>query len=275
MSNTSFANKIILVTGASGGIGRSVTSSLIELNARVIAVYNNNRPDFNDAGVISLVKADLSISKEWDRVLHFVYKKYGKLDVLINCTGLLTPGNFLNQSEVIINELISINLLSTLIGTNKILKLMSDQGFGHIINLGSVGGIVPMPYSTVYSATKFALRGFTHSLAEEIKKSGVFISLISPGPVHTEMLKQEASYYKTSIAFLNNPINPKQVVTAIIKTIRKPKTEVIIPSSLSIPSKIVFLFPGLFSRLYRLIEKIGKRKKRTYLKKLFDFSLQK
>ena len=275
MLNDSFINKIILVAGASGGIGSSVVSRLSGSDSNLIAFYNKNHPDFQTDNNISLIKADLTKADEWDRVLHFTFQKYGKLDVLINCTGVLIPGDFLNQTEEQINEMININLSSVLIGTQKALKLMKRQKFGHIINIGSIGGIIPMPFSTVYSATKFALRGFTHSLAQELKDSNVSVSLVSPGPVNTKMLLLEADHYKTSIAFLNKALKPEKVADSIIKIINKPKTEVILPYSLSIPSRAVFLFPELFSKSYMVIEKIGIWRKRSYIKNQFDLSLQK
>lgn len=275
MLQNSIINKTILIAGASGGIGRAVVTRISNAGANLIAIYNKNHPDFQVDNNISLIKADLAKADEWDRVLHFVFQKYGKLDVLINCTGVLIPGHFLNQTEEQINKMININLSSVLIGTQKSLKLMKRQKSGHIINIGSIGGIIPMPYSTVYSATKFALRGFTHSLKQELKGSKISVSLVSPGPVNTKMLNEEADHYKTSIAFLNKALKPEKIAGLINKIINKPKTEVIIPSSLSFPSRAVFLFPELFSKGYRLIEKIGKWRKRSYIKKQFDLSLQK
>ena len=275
MSKDSYKNKTILVAGASGGIGSSVVNRLSDSDSNVIAIYNKNNPDFQTNSNISLTKADLTKSEEWERVLHFTFQKYGRLDVLINCTGVMIPGDFINQTEEQITEMININLSSVLIGTQKTLQQMKRQGFGHIINIGSIGGIVPMPYSTVYSALKFALRGFTHSLAQELKELRIFVSLVSPGPVNTHMLRQEADYYKTSIAFLNKALKPEQVAESIIKIIIKPKTEVIIPSKLSFPSRALFLFTGLFSKSYMVIEKIGRWRKKFYIKKQFDLSLQK
>ncbi|MBT8379168.1 MAG: SDR family NAD(P)-dependent oxidoreductase [Ignavibacteria bacterium] len=275
MQNNTIINKIIIVAGASGGIGGSVVKELSNLCANVIAVYNQTHPDFKVDRNISLIKADLSKSEEWERVLDFVSQKYKKLDVLINCAGILIPGDFLIQSEEQINKMINVNLSSVLIGTQKSLKLMKRQKFGHIINIGSIGGIIPMPYSSVYSATKFALRGFTHSLSQELKGSEVKISLISPGPVNTKMLKLEADHYKTAIAFISKTIESEVVADIVLKVINKHKAEVIVPSLLSIPSKVAFLFPGLFSKAYSLIEKIGLWRKKFYIRRKFGLSLQK
>ena len=274
MQKYSFKNKTILVTGASGGIGGAVVSRLSESDSNVIAVYNKTYPDFQANNNISLIKADLTKADEWDRIFDFTFQKHANLDMLINSAGVLIPGDFINQTEEQITKMININLFSVLIGTQKALKLMQRQKFGHIINIGSIGGTVPMPYSTVYSATKFALRGFTHSLSQELKDSEIYVSLVSPGPVNTKMLKHESDHYKTSIAFLNKALKAEQVADTIINVIKKPKTEVIIPSKLSFPSRALFLFPGMFSKSYMVIEKIGKWRKKYYIKKQFDLSLK-
>ncbi len=158
MSNNSLKNKVIIVTGGSGGIGNAIVNKLSDYDANVISVYNNNHPYEQSNDNIICFKANLRRSEDWDRLLAFTLNKYGKIDVLINCAGLLEPGNFLSLQEDQLRKMIDINFTSVLIGIQKTLMIMKKQGFGHIINIGSLGGIVPMPYSAIYSATKFALK---------------------------------------------------------------------------------------------------------------------
>ena len=89
------------------------------------------------------------------------------------------------------------------------------------------------------------------------------------------MLKLEADHYKTAIAFISKTIESEVIADIVLKVINKHKAEVIVPSTLSIPSKVAFLFPGLFSKAYSLLEKIGLWRKQIYQKKLFNLSLQK
>ena len=92
MSIHSLKNKVIIVTGGSGGIGNAIVNKLTDCNANVISVYNNNYPYEQSNDNVVYVKANLSKSEEWDRLLAFTLNKYGKIDVLINCAGLLEPG---------------------------------------------------------------------------------------------------------------------------------------------------------------------------------------
>jgi short-subunit dehydrogenase len=203
MSNNSLKNKVIIVTGGSGGIGSAIVNKLSFYGASVVSVYNRNHPDDQSDDNIICLKANLTKSEDWDRLLAFTLNKYGKIDVLINCAGLLEPGDFLSLQEDELRKMIDINFTSVLIGIQNTLTTMKKQGFGHIINIGSLGGIVPMPYSAIYSATKFALRGFTFSLAEELKGTGTTISLITPGSVITKMLDYEAQGDNSAISFVS------------------------------------------------------------------------
>ncbi|MBE0571073.1 MAG: SDR family oxidoreductase [Ignavibacteriaceae bacterium] len=275
MSNISLKNKVIIVTGGSGGIGSAIVNKLSHYGASVVSVYNKNHPDDQSDENIIHVKANLTKSEDWDRLLAFALNKYGKIDILINSAGRLDPGNFLSLQEDQLIKMIDINFTSVLTGIQKTLMIMKKQGFGHIINIGSLGGIVPMPYSAVYSATKFALRGFTFSLAEELNGTGINISLINPGSVNTKLLDFEARDNDTAISFVSKPISPITVANAVLKVIHEPRVELIIPRSQSIPSKLLVFSPNIFSGLYSILHKIGIAKKRKYLKRYCDFSLAK
>jgi 3-oxoacyl-[acyl-carrier protein] reductase len=275
MSSNSLKNKVVVISGGSGGIGSAIVNKLSNYGASIVSVYNKNHPDEQSDESVLLVKANITKSEDWDRLFAFTFNKYGKIDVLINCAGFLEPGDFLSLREDQLRKMIDINFTSVLIGIQKTLMIMKKQGFGHIINIGSLGGIVPMPYSAVYSATKFALRGFTFSLVEELKGTGTKISLITPGSVVTKMLDYEAQSENSAISFVSKPISPTKVADAVLRVIHKPRIEFIIPRSQSIPSKLLIFSPKLFSRLYKILHRIGISEKRKYLKRYCDFSLAK
>ena len=272
MSYNSLINKVVVVTGGSGGIGSSIVNKLSHHGAKVISVYYKNYPDDRLLENVFCMKANLEKPEDWERMLSFTFHKFGRIDVIINSAGVLAPGNFLSVTEDQIKKMIEINFSSVLIGIHKTLALMKNQGFGHIINIGSLGGVVPMPYSSVYSATKFALRGFSFALAEELKGTGIRLSLITPGSIVTKMLDVEAMDNDTAISFVSKPINPAEVANAVLKVIRKPKIELIIPRSQSIPAKLYTLSPMIFSKLYKLLHKIGILRKKSYLNRYCTFT---
>ena len=258
-------DKVILVTGGSGGIGNAIVNQLSNSGAKVISTYNHNIPvSVSDKNII-WIQSNLINPEDQDNIISFTLKNFGKIDILVNCAGILEPGNFLSLSKEKLKEMIDLNLTSVLMIIQKILVVMKGQGFGHIVNIGSLGAIVPMPYSAVYCATKFALRGFSFSLSEELKGTGVNISLITPGSVKTKMLKYEAKNEYSSISFLSKPINAEKVANAVLKLIHKPKVELIIPRSQGIPSKLLVFSPKLFSGLYKILHRIGISTKKKYL----------
>jgi short-subunit dehydrogenase len=275
MSAKTLKDKVIIVTGGSGGIGSSIVEKLACYDASIVSVYHNNFPGDQYLENVNLFKADLTKPEDWDELFLFTKEMFGKFDAIINCAAQLEPGYFLSLTEFQIERMIKTNFVSAITGTHKALKIMTNQGFGHIINIGSIGGIVPMPYSAVYSATKFGLRGFTFSLAEELKGTEVRISLIAPGPVTTKMLDNEASKKETAIAFISKPIIPTLVANAVIKILYKPKVELIIPGQLSSLSKLLSFSPSVFSGLYKFLHKTGIKRKRDYFEHYCNSKLTK
>lgn len=272
---TQLINKVILITGASGGIGNAIVNKLATFDPNVLAVYNRNFPANSSQKNVFWLQADLTNTDDIDNLLSFTFQKFGKIDVIINCAGILEPGEFSNLEVHQLRKMIDVNLTSTLIITQKLLSIMKSQGSGHIINIGSLGGIVPMPYSAVYSATKFALRGFTFSLFEELQGTNVKVSLITPGSVITKMLDNEALSDKSSISFLSKPISPIDVANAVLQVIHKPTIEKIIPFSQSFASKLLVFSPKIFSIVYKLLHRLGLSGKIKYRNRYCSFSLMK
>jgi len=275
MYNQSLKDKVVIVTGGSGGIGNAIVSKLASYDAKVCAVYHRNIIGDYYVKNICWIQADITMPEERDRLLSFSLQKFGKIDVLINCAGYLEPGEFSSLDPNQINHMIELNLTSTIILIQKTLELMKEQRNGHIINIGSLGGIVPMPYSSVYSATKFALRGFSFSLGEELKGTGIKMSLITPGSVITKMLDYESQADNSAISFLSKPINPQKVADAVLRVIHKPRVELIIPCSQSFGSKLLVFSPRVFSIAYKLLHRLGLSGKRKYLNRYSNFSLMK
>ena len=243
--------------------------------AKVCAVYRRNiTANYRDKNTC-WIQADITKTEEQDKLLAFTLQKFGKIDVLINCAGYLEPGEFSSLESNQISKMINLNFTSTIILTQKVLSLMQSHGNVHIINIGSLGGIVPMPYSSVYSATKFALRGFSFSLAEELKGTGVNISLITPGSVVTRMLDYEAQADNSAMSFVSKSISPVKVADAVLKVIRKPRVELIIPRSQSFGSRLLVFSPKIFSIAYKLLHRLGLSGKRKYLNRHCNYTLMK
>lgn len=188
-------NKIVLITGASRGIGKAITQLLAENNYNVIANYNqsieaakklqNELKEKNSN--IDIFQADVSKRDEVKKMIDFTIKKYGKIDVLINNAGISTFGLFSDITDEDWNHILNTNLYSAFCVTQEALPYMIHQKNGCIINISSVWGMVGSSCETLYSISKAGLDAMTKSLAKELGPSNIRVNSIAPGFIDTDM----------------------------------------------------------------------------------------
>lgn len=191
------SNKIVIVTGASRGIGRAIAKLLAENNYKVIANYCNSieaakslQNELKEKNIeIDIFKADVSKRNEVKNLINFVLNKYGKIDVLINNAGIEQEKLFQDISDEDWNNIININLYSVFCTTQEAVKNMIQNKSGCIINISSIYGITGGAYATAYSATKSGIDGITKSLAKELGPSNIRVNSIAPGCINTDMNK--------------------------------------------------------------------------------------
>ncbi len=267
----SIKNKIIIVAGAAGGIGAATAHRLAVQGAGLVIAGREN-PSMTalleelrtEGADCTMCCGDLTRYDSWSRLLEFVYRRYGRLDALIHCIGILRPESFLELEAADITLQIETNLSSVVYGVRATLPLMRSQHHGHIVVIGSLGGIVPMRHSPLYSATKFAVRGFCFSLFEELKSTGITVSLLSPGPVQTRMLDLEARNDDSAVSFINKPVKPERIAAAVVKVLVHPRREVIMPRVTGILSLLCNLAPGLFPLAFSLLQSVGNARLSRY-----------
>ncbi|MFC2092718.1 SDR family NAD(P)-dependent oxidoreductase [Bacteroidota bacterium] len=277
MKHNNKKGKVVIVAGGSGGIGSEIHRQLTILGAQTIVVSRNSSHSTKSQNEIARMSSnsiflnkDLRLFEEWDELIETVLMKFERIDILINSVGIIIPGAFTNLTKSEIENYLNTNMLSIIYGARAVAPVMKKQKYGHIINIGSLGGIVPMPYETMYCATKFGIRGFSLSLAEELKKSGINVSLISPGTVKTKLLDLEATDDKSTISFVNKPYDPKTIAKVTLKLIQNPQSEVIIPSYIKQPSLIAGKNAKLFAGIYPLLNAIGRKGLKHYRKKYLN-----
>jgi 3-oxoacyl-[acyl-carrier protein] reductase len=149
-------------------------------------------------------------------------------------------------------------------GLKTIIPVMLHQKSGQIIEVGSLGSLIPMPFVSTYSATKFALRGLVLSLGEELKNTGVTISLLNPGPVDTNMLKEESEDPRALISFADKAISTVTVAKSVGYLLDHPKIEMTIPVRSRFYGSIVNQLPNLFNWIYPFINYLGSKRRITY-----------
>lgn len=185
---------VILVTGASRGIGREIAKSLAKRGNKVIANYNkseNQAKSLQEENEnIDIFKADVSKRDEVKNMVEYVINKYGKIDVLINNAGIAESKLFTDVTDEDWNKMLRNNLYSVFCVTQEVLPNMIHNKKGCIINISSVWGIVGASCETVYSIAKAGIDGMTKSLAKELGPSNIRVNSIAPGIIDTDMNKK-------------------------------------------------------------------------------------
>jgi NADP-dependent 3-hydroxy acid dehydrogenase YdfG len=185
-------DKVVVITGASSGLGEAAVRRLTKDGAKL--VLGARRLDRLQAlakelslGPDAVVQTDVSKYDEVKRLVDQAVKAHGRIDVMINNAGLMPQSLLENIKIDEWDRMIDVNIKGVLYGIAAALPVMKDQKSGHIINVSSVAGHKVRPGSTVYSATKSAVRVISEGLRQEVKPYNIRTTIISPGAVESEL----------------------------------------------------------------------------------------
>ncbi|MCH7730688.1 SDR family oxidoreductase [Patescibacteria group bacterium] len=189
------SGKIVLITGASRGIGASSALLAAKEGAKVIVNYRKNKSKAADVvkqiekggGHALTIQADVSNLSQIKNMVKKIIDKWGKIDVLINNAGVFTSGSILNQTKEKIEETIDVNLKGVIFTSREVIPLMIKQKDGVIVNISSGAGKRGHADYSIYSATKFAVLGFTQSIAQELTRHNIRVYAVCPGKTATDM----------------------------------------------------------------------------------------
>lgn len=237
-SNRAFFSegKVILVTGASSGIGRAVCLSLAKYHPKLVIFARRRSQLLKTAKLLEQLKievlpivGDIRNREDREKLVDFAIKRFGRIDVLINNAGLGKANLFLEQPETEIDQLIETNLLALIKMTKQVLPIMKRQESGMVINMSSSLALLPVYPFAVYCATKSAVKIFSDSIRQEFKKYGISVSTVMPGPYDTNFNK---------VAGLDTSKVPAyqvdKLANSIAKLIIRPKKDLICPKSYSV-----------------------------------------
>jgi short-subunit dehydrogenase len=263
--------KTVVLAGATGAIGRATCGALLSQGATVVAVGRDPvrlaqlQEDLQaPSGQLLVLPADLSRENPWPAVLEKTLAARRAVDIFIHAAGRIAPGAFLELTDSEIDSLVQVNFRSVVSAARVFLPHMAERRAGQFIVVGSLGGIVPMPFETMYASTKFALRGFCLSLREEMRSQGVTLSLISPGPVRSPLLDMEGSDPRAALTFVDAPVEPSTIARQILRLLVRRRGEVVHPALQRVEALLITTVPGLFGALYPFLTAIGRRRLRTY-----------
>lgn len=187
-------DKVIIIMGASSGIGEATAKLLVKRDAKLILAARRLdhleaiKEEFPAANIL-IQQADVTIYEDVSRVVKLALDTYGKIDVLYNNAGIMPTAPLVEGRRDEWKEMIDINIMGVLNGIAAVLPIMEKQKSGHILSTDSVAGHVVYPDSAVYCGTKFAVRAIMEGLRQEQRENNIKSTIISPGAVQTELYK--------------------------------------------------------------------------------------
>lgn len=237
---------VVLVTGASTGIGAAIAREVARRGARVALVargaqaLQEQAASINAAGGQAIsIPADISNGRDVERIIEATLDAFHKIDVLVNNAAIGWHNLLAHSSPSEVHRIIDINLKGTMLMTRAALPEMLRQCHGAIINIGSVSGRVAV--DPLYSASKYGIRGFSLSLRRQLLDTGISVSLVSPGKIRTNQ----------NLGCSEPMDEPEVVARTVAKLMTHPRREVVVPRKYYAMVLLEQEFPGLADRAQR------------------------
>lgn len=224
------SNRLVVITGASSGIGREMAVKfsragypLLLIGRRVELMEELDLPNTMVRGV------DVRDHEAFAKAIAEAEAEFGPTDLLINNAGKMLLGDIASQDSAEIQEMLDINLMGMINGIQAVLSGMKKRNHGTIINVASTAGIKTYANHAAYSATKFGVRGMTHTIREEVAENDVRVLLLSPGAVETELLEHTTDEkikddYKEWKKSIGEVLSAKEVADAVLFMYRMPQS---------------------------------------------------
>ncbi len=262
-------SKVSLITGCASGIAQHLCTVLSARGYCILATDINRealeqsaREKNWDKERVLLAKLDVRNQADWKKAMTQVLEKWGKLDVCMNIAGFDIQGFIRDFRMEHIDLHLDINAKGAILGTKFAADIMIRQGYGHIVNMCSLAGLAPVPGISLYSASKFALRGFTLAAYFELKPLGVHVSLVEPDLVDTNKLRTQLMYNEDEAAAVGfsapRILTVEDIEKVFMKDVlEKKKVEVAIPRYRGIMCKFGGCFPTLSEKLFGAMAKSG------------------
>jgi short-subunit dehydrogenase len=225
-------DKVVVVTGGSAGLGEQICYEAARQGAIVVVCARR-------LNLITKVKEtceklsnkaafcfqlDIADPESVENVYQHIQTEVGAIDVLVNNAGYGIFENFIDTDLTAAKKMFEVNVLGMMVFTQKAAVQMAERGSGHIINVASMAGKMATAKSTVYSATKFAVIGFSNALRLEMKPLGVAVTTVNPGPIQTnffDIADPSGDYLASVDLFVLDPVKLAQEIVAAMGTFKR------------------------------------------------------
>ncbi len=260
-----------LVTGAASGIGAELSRRLLARGDRVCACDLNEaamatlQDSAESSDQLRLAKLDVRDAGAWRQVVEDLIAAWGRIDVLANVAGVLKENWVADATAADVDFQFDINVKGTIFGMQAVLPPMLAQAQGHIINIASLAGLSPIPGLGLYSASKFAVRGYSLAAGMELAPRGIAVTAVCPDAVQTPMLDIQKGKPQAALTFSGpRALTVTEVVDAILgPVLRDRPLEIALPGWRGASAKFANAFPALGAKALGWFSRAGlKRQQR-------------
>ena len=265
-------SRTILVTGCASGIGCELTKTLLEAGHRVLAT-DRVLPPLEQAARgwpavgperLQLRALDVTDPLAWEAAVAAARQRFGGLDVLVSVAGVLVPGWAHELSDEAVDLQLDVNVKGVVHGVRAVVPGMIAQGHGHVVNVASLAALAPVSGLAVYCASKHAVRGFSLSVALELRRHGIAVTVVCPDAVQTPMLDVQRDVEAAAMTFSGpRVLTAREVSEAIVRALDERPLELVLPPSRGWLAKLAELVPEAGRVLEPALRWQGRRRQRS------------
>jgi NAD(P)-dependent dehydrogenase (short-subunit alcohol dehydrogenase family) len=259
--NQPLSGKVVLITGASSGVGEASARAFAKLGATVVLAARTAGKIEALAGSLGglAITTDVTRLDDLQRLVDGALAAYGHIDVLVNNAAANARGTLDTLEPAAIANVIDTNLKAPLLLTRLALPHLRKTR-GVVVNVASIAGHVPLPHESPYCASKWGLRGFTFAVRTEMQAAGVAICVVSPGPISTPFVLDDLDHVP-DLVFSQPILSAEQVADAVVACAIDRRRERAMPRSTLVLAKLSGTFPWLQELLRPSLEAKGARVK--------------
>ncbi|CCK75944.1 Putative short chain dehydrogenase [Oleispira antarctica RB-8] len=267
----SFSNKVAVITGAGSGIGRALAQELSSEGA-LLALSDVNlkgleetQASLSGKSKVLITQLDVSDRSAFENYTQTVINEFGHADMLFNNAGVALSQTVENCSYDDFEWIMNINFWGVVYGTKSFLPHLLTRPEAAIINISSIFGIIALPTQSQYNAAKFAVRGFTESLRQEVKDSNLYVGCVHPGGIktnivvngrmHTSMVGEQSHTQQIEEFNKMARTTPTLAAQTILKGVRKDKRRILIGQDAKFMDRLQRLFPEKYTGILSSIIK--------------------
>lgn len=250
------AEAVVVITGASSGIGRATALEFARKGAAIVIAARNLRTlravadEVEQLGGRALVvPTDVGDAGEVDRLAERAVDEFGRIDVWVNNAAALIIGRLEEVPAEAVRRIVETNLLGVLYGSQTAVRHFRPQNRGVLINISSGFGTFASPDQATYVSTKFGVRGLSEALRMELRGTGIHVCTVMPTSIDTPVYRHTANYTGREVRPLGRVLPPEEVARTIVRLAERPKRETVVGEEVNLVKAVHKLAPGLYELL--------------------------